>query len=263
MNIRIDYYTGTGGSEFVAKQIATKLTTKGCVVTINRIIRDKFITPDNFDYYVLLFAVHSFNAPQPVFDWVKKMDGKMRRCAVISVSGAGEVVSNTASRRKIIKSLSLANFEVDYEEMVKMPNNWVSVPKHEKCEEILKQLPSKVTEISDAIFEQRKQRKSPYWIDILISAMGQCEKLVTKKFGKGIKVTDSCTGCGLCAGKCCSSNIVIENGRAVIGDRCDMCLGCIYGCPQQALVATYAGFQIDKKGYNLRTMQKTRTIQSK
>lgn len=256
MNIRIDYYTGTGGSEMAAKQIAFELTAKGCVVALNRIIRDQFVASDNFDYYILLFAVHSFNAPQPVFEWVQKLDGRRRKCAVIAISGGGEVISNTACRRKIIECLSLANFEVAYEDMIRMPNNWMSVPKHEKCETILKQLPIKVTEISDAIFEQRKQRKSPFWIDILISAAGQCEKMVTKKFGQGIKVTDNCTGCGLCAQRCCSSNIVVENGQAIIGDRCDMCLGCIYGCPQKALVATYAGFQVDKKGYNLKTMQK-------
>lgn len=255
MNIRIDYYTGTGGSEMVAKQMAVKLTAKGSVVTLNRIIRDKFIAPDNFDYYVLLFAVHSFNAPQPVFEWVQKLDGKGQKCAVISVSGGGEVISNTACRRKIIKCLYLANFEVVYEDMVRMPNNWMNVPKRKKYEKILTQLPIKVTEISNAILGQRKQRKSPLGIDILISAAGRCEKLVTKKFGRGIKVTDNCTGCGLCAQRCCSSNIVIENGRAIFGGRCDMCLGCIYGCPQKALVATYGGFQVDKKGYDLKAMQ--------
>lgn len=256
MNIRIDYYTGTGGAEMAAKQISAKLTTKGCSVEVNRIIRDEFIDSDDFDYYVLLFAVHSFNAPQPVFEWVQRLDGRGRRCAVVAVSGGGEVLSNTACRRRIIETLSLANFEVVYEDMVHMPNNWMSVPNREKCEMLLNQLPVKAAEISDAIFEQRKQRKSPFLIDIVISKAGRCEKLATKKFGRGIKVTDSCTGCGLCARNCCSSNIVIENDRAVFGDRCDMCLGCIYGCPHKALVATYGGFQVDKNGYNLKTMQK-------
>lgn len=190
MKIRIDYYTGTGGSEMVAKQLAANLTAKGCAVTLNRIIRDKFVPSDDFDYYVLLFAVHSFNAPRPVFEWVQKLHGNGAKCAVIAVSGGGEVVSNTACRRKIIKCLSLVNFEVIYEDMVKMPNNWMSVPGREKCERIMTQFPLKATEISDAIFAQRKQRKSPFWIDILIAAAGQCEKLVTKKFGQGIKVMD-------------------------------------------------------------------------
>lgn len=254
MNIRIDYYTGTGGSEMIAKKIAGELTAKGCSVAINRIIRDKFIDNDDFDYYVLVFAVHSFNAPRPTFEWARKLMGNGRKCAVISVSGGGEVISNTACRRKIINSLSAQNFDVIYEDMVRMPNNWMSVPKREKCVRLLKQYPAKSREMAEAIFEQRQHRKSPLWVDILISALGEAEKGATIKFGQGIKTLDSCTGCGLCARQCCSSNIVIENGRAVIGDRCDMCLGCIYSCPHKSLVPTQGGFQVDKKGYNLKLM---------
>lgn len=256
MNIRIDYYTGTGGTEMVAKRVAAELVDKGCDIAVNQIVRDHFIMDDSFDYYVLLFAVHAFDAPRPPFEWVGKLEGKGRKCAVISVSGGGEIISNTACRRKIIKCLFLQKFDVVYEDMVRMPNNWMSVPKREKWERILKQYPVKTREIADAVFEQRQRRKSPFWIDILISAIGGAEKGATMKFGRGIKTTDSCTGCGLCARRCGSSNIVIENGRAVVGDRCDMCLGCIYGCPEKALVATYGGFQVDKKGYNLKSMIK-------
>lgn len=254
MNIRIDYYTGTGGSEKVAKVIAGELTKKECRVAVNRIVRDKFIADDDFEYYVLVFAVHAFDAPLPPFEWVRKLDGLGRKCAVISVSGGGEIISNTACRRKIIKCLSAQNFNVVYEDMVRMPNNWMSVPKREKCERILKQYPVKSCEIANAIFEARQRRKSPLWIDILISALGNAEKSATIKFGRGIRTMDNCTGCGLCARRCGSSNIVVENGRAVVGDRCDMCLGCIYGCPHKALVATYCGFQVDEKGYNLKSM---------
>jgi len=41
------------------------------------------------------------------------------------------------------------------------------------------------------------------------------------------------------------------------GDCCDMCLGCIYNCPQKALRPTWGAFQVDKKGYDLQLMYKT------
>jgi len=87
----------------------------------------------------------------------------------------------------------------------------------------------------------------------LISALGETEKKGTQNFGKRIKVLDTCIGCGLCAKNCCSSNISIEN-KPKFGNRCDMCLGCIYNCPQKALQPTYGAFQVDKKGYDLRLM---------
>lgn len=38
------------------------------------------------------------------------------------------------------------------------------------------------------------------------------------------------------------------------GNRCDMCLGCIYNCPEKALQPTVWAFQVDKRGYNLDAM---------
>jgi len=95
----------------------------------------------------------------------------------------------------------------------------------------------------------------------LISALGEAEKKGTHKFGSGIKILDTCTGCGVCAKNCCSSNIQMENqtsanlqARPIFGNRCDMCLGCVYNCSQKALQPTYGAFQIDKNGYNLQLM---------
>lgn len=256
MNIRIDFYTGTGGTQMVARNIADHLRSQGCEVTLHRIVRDAFLPLNpEVDYYVLVFAVHSFCAPRPVLEWAGQLQGNGKPCAVVSVSGGGNVLSNTACRRKTIAKLEKQNFAVVFDEMVRMPNNWMSVPKQEKFRSILSKMPQKSVGIAQAIVEGKRMRKFFFWIDILISALGEQEHAYVEKFGKGIRVLDSCTGCGWCAGRCCSSNITIADGKAVIGDRCDMCLGCIYGCPEQALLATAGAFQVDKKGYDLRKME--------
>ena len=131
----------------------------------------------------------------------------------------------------------------------------------ETIREILSELPGKINTISQAVLSEKNQRKIIYWIDYLISALGESEKKGTQKFGKGIRVLSSCNGCGLCAKNCCSFNIQIENKssvgavfKPVFDDYCDMCLGCIYNCPQKALQPTYGAFQVDKRGYDLQLM---------
>ena len=74
------------------------------------------------------------------------------------------------------------NFDVVYEDMVRMPNNWMSVPKKEKFDRLLRNYPLKTQEIAQTIVELKKRRKSPYWIDLLISAMGESEKKVLKYY---------------------------------------------------------------------------------
>jgi len=256
-NIRIDYHTGTGGSKLVAELLAEELKNNNINVEVNRIFRaqiDGISEISNIDYYILIFPVHSFCAPKPVYEWVEHLAGNRCKTALIGVSGGGNVLSNSASRHKTVKLLKKSNFNVILEEMIQMPNNWMGVPGKEKYIHILSKLPNKIDTISQAILSEKKQRKIVYWIDYLISALGEVEKKSTAKFGNRIQVLDTCTGCGYCAKNCCSSNIQIENKKPTFGNRCDMCLGCIYNCPQKALQPTYGAFQVDKKGYNLRLM---------
>jgi ferredoxin len=262
-NIRIDYYTGTGGSELVAGLLADKLKNKNLNIEVNRIYRANINKVEKIaiDYYILIFPVHSFNAPKPIYEWVEHLAGNHCKTAVISVSGGGNVITNSACRCKTVKRLKKSNFNVIYEEMVRMPNNWVKAPKEKKYTRILSKLPNKIDEIVQTVISEKRKKKIIYWIDYLISALGEAEKKGTHKFGKGIKVLETCTGCGLCAKNCCSSNISMESqalsdtpAEPKFDDRCDMCFGCIYNCPQKALQPTYGAFQIDKNGYDLQLM---------
>ena len=268
--IRIDYYTGTGGSELIAELLAKKLEIQNINIEINRIYRDniKEVEKLNADYYILIFPVHSFNAPKPIYEWVDNLVGNGCKTAILSVSGGGNVITNSASRHKTVKLLEKSNFSIVYEDMVRMPNNWVKAPKEKEYTRILSKLPNKIDDISQIVISEKRGKKIVYWIDYLISLLGEAEKKETHRFGNGIKVLDSCTGCGLCSRNCCSSNIKMESQaspegeqqlKPKFGNRCDMCLGCIYNCPQKALQATWGSSQIDKNGYDLRLMYKNST----
>ena len=268
-NIRIDYYTGTGGSEWVAELLADKLKNENRHVEVNRIYRDHINKTENIEteYYILIFPVHSFNAPKPIYEWVEHLAGNCCKTAVISVSGAGNVMSNSACRYKTVKLLKKSNFDVIYEDMVRMPDNWLKVPDRQKYTRILSKLPNKIDAISQTVISEKRKKQIIYWIDYLISALGEVEKKATRKFGERIKVLETCTGCGLCAKNCCSSNIQMESqtssdvpAKPKFGKRCDMCLGCIYNCPPKALLPTYGAFQIDKSGYNLGLMRQNAAL---
>ena len=254
--IQIDYYTGTGGSQFIAEKLAETLKNKDNSVVVNRIFRADITATKtlNADYYVLIFPVHGFNPPKLIFEWANHLRANGCKTAIISVAGAGNAVTNSACRYKTRKLLKKGGFNVIYQDMVRMPNSWKNVPEKPKYTRLLSKLPTKIEHIAQAINTEKKGRKLIYWIDYLLTAIGRTTQGSTYKFGAGIQVSDACISCKLCAKNCCSSNIAMSENLPKFANQCDMCLGCVYNCPKKALLPTWGAFQVDKKGYDLQAM---------
>jgi len=49
------------------------------------------------------------------------------------------------------------------------------------------------------------------------------------------RVEETCISCGKCESLCPLGNIHLVDGRPEWGKRCALCLGCINGCPEEAI----------------------------
>ena len=57
----------------------------------------------------------------------------------------------------------------------------------------------------------------------------------TNKYSDELKISNACTGCGLCARQCPMENLEIQGGKALPKGQCTMCYRCISQCPQKAI----------------------------
>jgi flavodoxin/ferredoxin len=250
--VRLVYYSGTGGTRIVADCFANQLREQGTPVAIQRLKAGEPEAVGDFDLLMLIYAVYAFNAPEPVYDWIKTLpQQKEKKAVVISVSGGGEMSPNTACRNKAIRMLATKGFQIDYENMLVMPSNIAFATKAPLDKMLLDILPQKIGSIIDDINRGVVRRKTPHLIDRALASMGGLERFGGHVFGKHIRVSEACNGCEYCATNCPSGNIAMNEGKPTFDSKCFFCMNCLYSCPQKALSPGIGKMAVLKGGLNL------------
>lgn len=254
--VKIVYYSGTGGTTRVAECFKSTFENSGYEVFTQQLKKNINDLKDEHELLVLMFAVHACNAPEAVYKWIENLEKvKNIPAVVISVSGGGEAIPNNACRASSITRLEGKGYQVIYEKMLVMPSNWIVATKLPLARMLLEVLPLKVQGIVEDIENGIIQRTKPYLIDRFFSYIGELEKYGAKIFGKRIRFTEACTGCGWCSSNCPAGNITLESGKPKFSNKCHLCLNCIYGCPNKALKPGIGRFVVIKEGYDLKAIE--------
>jgi len=252
---RIVYFSGTGCTALAAKHLEKAMRERGCETGLERIAAGCDSGEMPADTLILLFPIYACTAPGPVIEWIQnlsKADGM--DAAVISISGGGEISPNTAGRVSAVKMLKKKGYDVFYEDTIVMPSN-IAIATPEPLSVLLLQvLPDKVQAIADGLLAGGKKRKAPLVIDRFLAWAGKAERGSAKKWGRSIKASDECDGCGLCAEQCSTGNISMTDSKPSFSDKCCMCLGCFYCCPKGALKPKTAKSMILKE-FNLKAAE--------
>lgn len=247
----IIYFSGTGGTAKAAFALEKELIKKG--ITVNTYeLNGKSKTESSGDLLILMFPVYAANAPKSIDEWVKAAPyGNSKKTAVISVSGGGEMIVNTACRVSTIKGLAKKGYDVFYEKMFVMPTNCFISNSDELNGMLLDVLPRKAHNAAQQIITGNTHRKKPLFIDRFITKAMLIEKNAAKIFGRHLAANASCSGCGLCAENCPRNNIIIQNQKPVFNGNCVICLKCVYACPQKAIIPKYFKSFIIKEGFDI------------
>ena len=220
------YFSGTGNSEWAAKQIAEKINDKA----IN--ILDIKEGPYNFEKEKtigIVFPVYAWGPPGVVIEFCKKITAN--GAFVFAVCTCGGNAGNT------IKILSKA-IKLNSGYNIIMPNNYMIFGDVESAKKVTTKIENAKIRI-EKICKNINDRQNIF--DITTGRFNFLKSLINSGFNKsGLSAKPfyakaSCNGCGLCARICSAKIITIKEGRPVWGEKCYQCLGCINRCPQKAI----------------------------
>lgn len=236
------YFTGTGNSLYIAKQIEEN------PLSIPQIIHRK-----NQEYAAdsigIVAPVYGHEVPLMVKDFMQKAVFHTDYFYMILTygnrhGGAAEL------EKKFCDECGIA---VNYIRVIMMADNWL--PGFDMNEQ--KRIDKKVEENLAVILDDLAAHKNG------ISEVTDEDRIAHQQFLNRmslmpadawqhlLRVTDDCSGCGICEKVCPSASVHMVNGKAVhIPGSCQTCLACAHACPQKAIQLTIPEVNSDARYRN-------------
>lgn len=230
----IFYFSGTGNSLQVAKDIAEKIGECDVLNLAKYDTNEKI----NAERVGIVFPVYFWGVPNIIKVLLKKIE-LQNNPYIFAVATCGGTVG--ASLIQINDLLRLKNQKLHAGFAITMPENYIvyyNASSKKKQQELFDKEKIKVEVISKVVISKKEQslEKSKYLIDMLFGKI--LNKSVVNNFATkdtGFKLNDKCIGCGKCEKVCSVSNIIMADGKPTWNHHCEFCLGCLQSCPAEAI----------------------------
>jgi len=260
VKIGLFYFSGTGNTEYVSRQLGDEFARHGHEVLLIR-IEDALrrssggITAD-FDIIGIGYPIYGFGTPAIVMKFADElmMAGKPR--IFIYKSAADFIGINHNASASLIRKFRKKGHLIDYDRIIVMPSNWLLEYDERFSRQIIDASKAKIRIMAGDILSGTPRRYKPGIAVILLSGLAHFfeSRSGARRFGQNLRAGEDCNLCGLCSRNCPTGNIKIEDGVLVTGRDCIWCMRCVYSCPRHALASRGFNFVQFENGYSLKLL---------
>jgi ferredoxin/flavodoxin len=237
MSTELYYFSGTGNSLVVARDIAKKIN--GKLISIPSVMDRESIRIDA-DVVGIVFPAYYMKMPRIVERFISKLTNLQDKYifAIVTVGGiAGTILYQLSQAIKGRGGSLAAGF------VVRMPANYIhdaDAPPLFLQKRMFRNWNGRADKIANTIRSGKSGRmdNSNPVMTLLFSRYidnkylrGELDPDIDKNFWSDSK----CNGCEICSKICPVRNIEIVNDRPIWQHHCEKCLACIQWCPQQAI----------------------------
>lgn len=235
----ICWFSGCGNSRFVAETLASLLDER--LVSIPEALRQGSCRLDLAPGERLGFVwpVYCWAPPPIVLDFVSRMSVSGSASHVFFVATCGD---NAGLAEQVFRrALRRRGLQLDSAYTVVMPETYVNLKgmgldtpegAKSKVEAARRLLPEIAGSIRSGERCSRVVKGGSAWSKTYLVRPFFNAFLVTDK---PFRVSEECTGCGLCACLCPVRNISIKDGKPIWNGNCLTCNSCYHHCPAHAI----------------------------
>ncbi len=258
-------FSGTGNTLKVAALYKKYLESyDGNSVDIYRISTKSGEIPDpsGYDLVGLGYPIHGFSAPEPAINFCNKLpEVENKRTFIFKSSGEGLHI-NDCSSQKCIKILEKKGYDVVMERHIVMPYNMIYRHRDEMAKQMWIYAHALVDLNCKEITEGKRENvKQPFYKTFYCPVVRFLEQKFAHIHGPAFKVdADKCVRCNKCVNVCPQGNIKITDGKYTFGHDCVLCMGCSFGCPQDAISVGVFKFWKVNGSYRLNELARDQSI---
>lgn len=236
MSTTIYYFTGTGNSLTVAKNLAEKLESSD-LVPMTKVYQKEDLASTS-EKVGFIFPLYYAGVPKIVFDFVKKIDLTNSTYFFTVVTNAGDIdqvpLYQLAELLKEKSKMLNAGF------FITMPNNYIigyDIHPPERQNQFFENAKEKVNEIADFITQNKENIQEEILKSVKSSKLKFNEEFrnTVNESDKYFNVDENCDNCTICENVCPVNNIKIVEGKPQWQHNCQQCLACINYCPEKAI----------------------------
>ncbi len=241
MQTTIYYFTGTGNSLKIARDLAQKL--EECeLIPIVKVwqTEDLESTSEKIGF---IFPLYYSGLPKIVYDFINKIDLSKSNYFFTVVTSAEDI--NDLPLQQLEKILKTKGKTLSAGFFINMPNNFIigfNIHSEERQKRFFENAINQVEKISEII----KDKKENLTQDLFEKNLSKSEEInqtfrdEVYEYDKSFYADDNCNSCGICEKTCPVSNIILVEGIPQWQHKCQLCLACINFCPEKSI-------QFDKK----------------
>lgn len=231
----IFYFSGTGNSQLVAKQLAS--STNDGLVFINQCMKEGTVKRFHSDKSLVFVApTYAWRLPKVVEQWIFNTNFEGNRNAYFVLTCGGNPGNAAAYAKSLCKKKNLHFCGLA---PIIMPENYLAMfptPSKMECQTILEQVKPNIAALAERIqknkpFPEMTMKLKDKLQSGPVNPLFYCFAV----HDKGFTVSQSCISCNQCAKRCPLNNIKMVHGKPTWMGHCTHCMACIAGCPAKAI----------------------------